>query len=263
MNCAQPQGMLSVIMPALNEELNIAQAIHDTFEAIDFFKINAEVIVVNDGSVDRTQSIIEEKITQYPIRLKVIRHVSPQGIGASFWDGVKHSAGDIVVLMPGDNEVLPKEILRYYSLLEHVDIVVPFVFNREIRSFLRKIVSSFFVSIINATFNVNFTYTNGTVIYRKSALKEISYRCSGFFYQTDILVRLAKRGFLFAQVPYKLGIRAGGGSTALTLRSLRKVIRGYLRLVRDIYFNKNESMQNVQFPEDSLTAKRRKELKLT
>ena len=256
MNCAQNNDFLSVIMPALNEESNISQAIQDTFEAIDFFKIKAEIIVVNDGSIDRTQGIVEEKIKEYPDRLKVIRHDNPQGIGASFWDGVGHAAGNVVVLIPGDNEVISSEVLRYYNLLEHVDMVVPFVFNKGVRSFFRRLLSSAFLFIINDTFNVNFNYTNGTVIYRKSILKEIPYHCGGFFYQTDILVRLVKKRYLYAQVPYKLRIRAGGRAKAVTLSSLCKVIKGYLRLVKDVYFNKVMSAQNAEFPEDSLTAKR-------
>jgi len=249
---------LTVIMPALNEEMNIGAAIDDTFAALEFYGIDGEIIVINDGSKDKTAELVNERIEKNKqLSLCLINHDKPQGIGASFWDGFEQSSGKLVVLIPGDNEVIPKEIFRYCALLEHVDIVVPFVFNRQVRSFFRRAISSLFVSIINITFNSNFIYTNGTVIYRKSVLKDICSHCPGFFYQTDILVRLSRKGYLFAQVPYKLGIRAGGGSTALTLRSLGKVIQGYLRLVKDIYFNQNKSKENVKFPEDSLTAKRR------
>lgn len=246
---------LTVIMPALNEEMNIGAALDDTFAALDFYGINGEIIVINDGSKDKTAELVNERIAKNKqLNLRLINHDKPLGIGASFWDGFERSSGKLVVLIPGDNEVIPKEILRYCSLLEQVDIVVPFVFNRQVRSFFRRVISSLFVSIINTTFNSSFIYTNGTVIYRKCVLREISYHCAGFFYQTDILVRLARKGYLYAQVPYKLGIRAGGGSTALTLRSLLKVIRGYLRLVRDIYFHKNKS---VEILPDCVTFKRR------
>lgn len=257
MSDEQVKNKLSVIMPALNEELNISNAIQSAFEALDFYGIEAEIIVINDGSKDRTQELIEEKIKEYPGRLRMIRHDAPRGIGASFWEGVDISTGNTIVMLPGDNENDPRETLRYYRLLDHVDMVIPFIFNREVRPMFRNILSLVYRFIINSTFFVNFTYTNGTVIYRKSILQKLTSRADGFFFQTDIIIRSVKNGYLFAQVPYKLGIRATGSSKALTFPSLYKVIRGYLRLVKDYYFNKDKKNSTQCYSDDSLTAIRR------
>lgn len=247
---------LTVIMPALNEEANIKSAIASTLQAFDAFRINGEIIVVDDGSADRTADLAAEKIKEDGRRIRIIRHQKPQGIGACFWEGVGLSEGDKVVMLPGDNENDPAEILRYYRLLEQVDMVVPFVFDRCSRPRFRNALSSVYRFIINATFPVNFNYTNGTILYRKSILRELDYHCRGFFFQTDILVRLAKKGYLFAEVPYKLGSRKSGVSKAVKLSSLWKVIKGYLRLVKDCYLIK-DSRNNRTFSKDSLTALRR------
>lgn len=247
---------LSVIVPALNEEANICDAISSIFKALAFFKIDGEIIIINDGSVDRTQLLIEEKVKEYPGRIRVIRHVMPKGIGASFWEGVDSAQGDAVVLFPGDNENDPQETLRYHKLLEHVDIIVPFVFNREARPLFRNILSFIFRFIINTTFLVNFNYTNGTILYRKSILKELTDRSEGFFFQTDILIRSVRKGYLFAEVPYKIGVRKNGISKAISFPSLWQVIAGYFKLVRDCYI-KNKWQQS-DYPSDSQTAARRK-----
>ena len=63
-------------------------------------------------------------------RVRLINHNTPQGIGASFWDGVDNASGDMVTMLPGDNENDPWEILRYIKLLEQVDMIIPFVFNK-------------------------------------------------------------------------------------------------------------------------------------
>lgn len=250
------KNKLSVIMPALNEELNISDAILNTLGAFDFFKINGEIIIVNDGSIDRTQALIEQNSKENPGRIHVIKHDKAKGIDASFWEGLQQAKGDIIVMLPGDNENDPLEIFRYYTLLEHVDIVVPFIFNREVRSSFRNILSFLYRFIINTTFLVNFNYTNGTILYRKSILEGLSHKSSGFFFQTDILIRAVKNGYLFAEVPYKLGVRKEGISKAISFPSLRLVIKGYLRLVRDFYFDKN-NRNTRQFSDDSLTALRR------
>lgn len=256
MNQNNTKDKVSVIMPALNEEANICDAIDATLGAFDFFKIEGEIIVVNDGSTDRTQDLIEQKMKEYPNKIFLIRHLKPKGIGASFWEGVDCSNGNIIVMLPGDNENDPQETLRYYMLLEHVDIVVPFIFNREARSLVRNFLSYVYRFIINTTFLVNFNYTNGTILYRKSLLKELPSRSQGFFFQTDILIRAVKKGYLFAEVPYKLGQRKIGKSKAVTFPSLLQVVRGYLRLVRDYYFRKDKAGIN-SFSSDSQTAQRR------
>lgn len=245
---------LTIIMPALNEEKNILSAIDDTISAFKELNIKGEIIVVNDGSTDSTAFAAGKKIEEHPNVVRMITHSAPKGIGASFWDGVDNARGEAVCMLPGDNENEPREILRYLCLLENVDIVIPFVFNKTSRSLSRNIISFLYRFIINSIFFISLNYTNGTVICRKSLLKSLNYRAGGFFYQTDILVRLIKQGYLFAEVPYRLRGRHSGKSKALRLGSFIKVVKGCLRLFADIYCKKEK--KEKKFTSDSLSLKR-------
>lgn len=242
-------------MPALNEEKNIYLAVTNTLKAFDEFKINGQIVVVNDGSIDKTEEIILS-LSKKDNRISLIKHSTPKGIGASFWDGVEAAAGDAVVMLPGDNENDPWETFRYAGLLNHVDVVIPFVFNRQVRSFFRNTLSCAYRFIINSTFGVNFNYTNGTILYRKSILSEINCKSIGFFFQTEILIKVAKMGYLFAEVPYRLGLRPEGVSKAVSFPSFLKVTRGYARLVKDIYFDGATKARRGKFSKDSQSAKR-------
>jgi len=245
---------ISVVMPALDEEKNILAAITNTLKAFDDFSINGEIIVINDGSTDKTEVIVKEtKSNDHRIRL--IRHTNPKGIGSSFWDGVDIAKGNAVCMLPGDNENDPWEIFRYHILLEHVDIVIPFMFNKEVRSLFRNVLSYIYRSIINSSFAINLNYTNGTVLYKKSLLEKLTSRVSGFFYQTDILIRLIKKGYLFAEVPYRIGMREGL-SKAVSFPSFLKVVKGYLCLLRDLRFSVNAGKNEGEFLSDTMTAKR-------
>lgn len=246
---------VSIIMPALNEQDNIVLAVKNALSAFDESKVNGEVIVINDGSKDKTEERVRALIDKDK-RIRLIAHDKPRGIGASFWSGVDNAQGGVVVLLPGDNEVDPWEILRYFKLLEHVDIVIPFVFNKQVRSLFRNGLSFIYRFIINTTFLVNFNYTNGTILYRKSILKELEFRSTSFFFQTDILVRIVKKGYLFAEVPYRLGVRKEGISKAVSFPSFLKVVRGYLRLVKDFHLTRNIK-ENKVFNTDSQTAIRK------
>lgn len=253
---ARPPGDLdvSVVMPALNEERNVREAIENVIRAFDDCAIRGELILVNDGSTDGTGEIVA-RLMQGDERIRMLRHETPRGIGGSFWDGVDNARADVVVMLPGDNENDPWEILRYIPLLGHVDIVIPFVFNREVRPLFRNAISYLFRFIVNTTFHTNFNYTNGTVLYRKSLLTELEYRSSSFFFQTDILIRTVKRGYLFAEVPYRLGMRREGLSKAVSFPSLRAVMAGYLRLVKD-YYGVTKSSRKSTFARDTRSAER-------
>ena len=227
-----PEISLTVVMPALNEEANIEAAVHATLGAFDRMGIKGELVVVDDGSTDQTGQRVR-RLMAGEERLRLLRHERPWGVGASFWDGVGQARGEFLCWLPGDNENDPGEIFRYFSLLQHVDFIVPFVYNRCVRSRFRNAISFLFRTIINTSFAVNFNYTNGTVMYRRRVLEELNYHCTSFLFTTDILVRLSRRGYLFAEVPYCLHQRSAGRSRALTFRSLTQVMAGYLRLFYD------------------------------
>ena len=252
---ANKKPSITIVMPALNEGKNILAAIDETLNALDYYAIKGEIIVVNDGSTDNTLNLVCTGMEKDG-RVKLINHEKPQGVGASFWDSVYQANGEIVTMFPGDNENDPLEALRYFALLEHVDIVIPFVFNREVRRWYRNILSLLYRLIINTTFRANFNYTNGTVLYRRSILDEFAPNSKGFFFQTEILIKAVKRGYLFAEVPYCLNRRNFGESKATSFPAFLAVAKGYLQLIRDIYFSKSRGQGKTPLSSESVSLKR-------
>lgn len=246
---------LTIAMPALDEEGNIAAALEACLQALDEFHIQGEILVINDGSRDSTGAIVESRRAR-DSRIRMLVHERPRGIGASFWDGVDAARGDTIVMLPGDNQNDPREILQYLGLLVHVDIVIPYVYNNSVRTLFRNALSYAYRFIVNTTFLVNFNYTNGTNLYRTSVLRELNRRSEGFFFQTDILIRLVKSGYLFAQVPYRLGVRQGGVSRATSFPSLVQVVRGYFQLLKDFYW-RGDLKSLAAFAPNSATQARR------
>lgn len=224
---------VSLIMPALNEEAGLEACVFNGFEGFERAGVRGEVVIVDDGSTDRTTEI-SRRLAASDERVRVVRHERCQGIGSSFWDGVSAARGEVVTFIPADGENDAFEILRYLPLLEEVDVVAPFVVNREVRPLARRFLSSLYVSIVAATTGVRLTYYNGTVLYRKSILSGITLRSRGFFYQTEILLKVLRRGYLHAEVPYLLSPRQGGKSKATTLKSLFDVARCYLATLGDL-----------------------------
>jgi glycosyltransferase involved in cell wall biosynthesis len=236
---------LSIIMPSLNEEKNIKNAIKQSFDAMNYYKIKGDIVVINDGSTDQTQKIVESIIKKNK-DVRIINHEKPMGIGFSFFDGVKYADNDVVVMFPGDNENDPHDALSFFPLLDKVDIIIPFIHNNEVRNTKRRFISLIYRFIINMSFGINCNYTNGTVFYKKCLLENITLNSSGFFYQAELLIKLIRKGYLFAEVPNFLSSREGGRSKATTLKSLFKVCKDYLHLFFEIHIKRIEKIKEYQ-----------------
>lgn len=246
---------LSIIMPCLNEEQNVSDAVQSTLSELDRYGINGELIIVNDGSTDRTEDIAR-KLQVDDKRIRIINHKTPQGIGASFWEGVQGAKNQFVTMFPGDNENDPSDALTYFYMANDVDIIVPFIQNVEVRSYARRIISSLYRFIINISFGTNLNYTNGTVIYNTSVLREMKLKSTGFFYQAEILITLIRIGYLYAETPHFLSQRNSGKTKALSIKSLLQVISGHLRLTWDIHIARKIGATDVKLHTDSATYRR-------
>jgi dolichol-phosphate mannosyltransferase len=246
---------LSVVIPCLNEESNVSATIHDTLQAFEHYGIDGNIVVVNDGSSDRTADVIAAWVERDD-RVSLLNHEYPKGVGASFWDGVKVATGDFVMMMPGDNENDPIDSLCYYYLTQDVDIIVPFIMNIEVRSKFRRIVSSLYRLVINLSFGLNLNYTNGTVIYNRHLLNNIDLKTTGFLYHSELLIKLIRGGYFYAETPHLLAVRGSGKSNALTLYSLGNVMSGYLRLMWEIHFTRREGRVNIKLNTKSVTYRR-------
>lgn len=248
---------LSIIIPSYNEELNIKNVIDSIIEYSIITNNLFEIIVIDDGSTDRTFEISSE-IAKKNCNIKVYKHDYNKGYGAAFWTGVLNAQGEYIVVIPGDGEGIVHETVYGIILLNDVDFVIPYIYNKENRSFSRRIISYLFTEIINLTFNTRLNYTNGSVIYKTSILRKIKLESRGFFFQTEILLRLIKSGYLYAEIPTFLSRRSTGVSKALSRLSLYNVVRDYLKTIYGIYIYKNYL---IDIDKESITFKKNKYLK--
>ena len=161
-----------------------------------------------------------------------------------------------MVFVPGDNENDARDFLRYFHLVNDVDIIIPFVMNIEVRSKFRRIVSSIYRLIINITFGMNLNYTNGNVIYNRKILSDIQLKTTGFFFQAELLIKLIRMGYFYAEAPHILSKRQIGKTKAITLSSLFNVIFSYCHLVWDIHLMRVEGRQRKTVNQNSVSNKR-------
>ena len=231
---------ITVIMPALNEERCLEPSAANVLAAFARFGLAGELLIVNDGSGDRTGAVAEELAGRHG-EIRVLHHATPRGIGAAFRSGLGHARGELIVYIPGDGEIDAAEILQYAHLMDKVEMVVPFVRNPEIRRRSRRLLSSCYTVIMGRTFGVSLKYLNGTVLYRTAILEGITLRNEGFLYQAELLIKAVRKGHRYAEVPYRQQPRLDGRSKSVTLRSLKTVLAGYLGMVAEIRLRRADS----------------------
>ena len=96
---------VTVVIPALNEEGNVGRLIQETFRVLPR-DILSEMIVIDDGSSDRTGDEIKSLISTHP-RLRYIRHSIRTGQSAAIRTGVLAARSPIIATMDGDGQKRP------------------------------------------------------------------------------------------------------------------------------------------------------------
>ena len=111
-----PLQLLSVVIPAQNEEGCIASTVEHLYVELRLHNLPHEIVVVDDGSTDGTWGILESLKAQIP-SLKPVQNPAPHGFGRAVSRGLDHMAGDAVVVMMADESDDCRDVVRYWKKL--------------------------------------------------------------------------------------------------------------------------------------------------
>ncbi|MEK6647387.1 MAG: glycosyltransferase family 2 protein, partial [Candidatus Firestonebacteria bacterium] len=98
------QYKLSIVVPAYNEEFNLASTIEAIFKANNKIGHLINILIVNDGSTDNTLQVADNLSLKYT-NIKVLHHKFSKGLGTAFTTALILSEGDFFCLIPGDNQI--------------------------------------------------------------------------------------------------------------------------------------------------------------
>ncbi|MBC8041407.1 MAG: glycosyltransferase family 2 protein [Opitutaceae bacterium] len=108
--------LYSVIIPARDEAESLPGTLRDIHHTFTAAGVPHEIVVVDDGSTDRTWSVLEGLKAAIPI-LTPIQNPGPHGFGRAIIYGLNHSRGDAVVIMMADASDSPHEATAYWRIL--------------------------------------------------------------------------------------------------------------------------------------------------
>jgi glycosyltransferase involved in cell wall biosynthesis len=128
---------LSVVLPAYNEEHVIAMTIHNVLIQLDRWGIDYEIIVINDGSKDRTAALVTEISAVHP-QVRLINHVTNQGYGAALVSGFAAASKGLTFFMDSDGQFAIEELRSFFSYIDTCDAVIGYRLNRQ-DTWMRKV----------------------------------------------------------------------------------------------------------------------------
>jgi dolichol-phosphate mannosyltransferase len=113
----EPLRLLSVVIPARDEEGCLAATVEHLHAELLARGIGHEIVVVDDGSTDRTWQVLEELETRIPA-LRPVRNDGEHGFGRAVVAGLEHSRGDAIVIMMADESDDCGDVVRYWDTLQ-------------------------------------------------------------------------------------------------------------------------------------------------
>lgn len=203
---------ISAFFPALNEEGTIAKLTQDLLSILDSNFEHREVIIINDGSTDKTKQIADELYKQNNGYVKVIHHAQSRGYGNALKAGFATAKCDLIFYTDGDNQFDMNDLHRALSLIDGNDIVVGYRQNRKDPKH-RLWLSKGYNLLVRILFGLKLRDIDCSFkLFKRTALEKISIESHGYFIDTEIMVKAKKQGLKIEEFGVKHLPRAFGVS---------------------------------------------------
>ena len=199
--------LLSVVIPARDEEGCVASTVEHLHIELRLRNVPHEIVVVDDGSTDRTWEILKELATRIP-NLLPTQNPGPHGFGRAVARGLSAMTGDAVVIMMADESDDCRDVVRYWQKLnEGYDCVFGSRFIKgggvidypKIKLFLNRL-ANFFLKVL-FRIKLNDT-TNAFKAYRREVIEGCQPLIAPHFNITvEIPLKAIVRGFTWTAIP--------------------------------------------------------------
>ena len=241
-------GLLSVLIPAHNEEGRIAATIRDIYGHLKAAGIVHEVLVVNDNSQDGTEQVLADLRKEIPT-LRYINNQPPNGFGFAIRAGLAAFKGDAVALVMADASDSPADLVAYYrKLQEGYDCVFGSRFIRGARvvdypwpKLVMNRLANFFIRVL---FWMSYNdVTNAFKMYRRSVIAGMEPLLAYHFNLTvELPLKAIVRGYTFAVLPTSWFNRTEG----ISKFKIKEMGSRYLFIVFYCYLEKYLSREDYR-----------------
>jgi len=222
--------LVSLIIPAYNEERTVGDVVESTAKIMDGLGLLYEIIVVDDGSTDKTKWA-----ASFPkCNVRVFSNRINHGKGYCIRKAVEYSKGNIIVTLDSDGEHKPEEIPSLLSpLFEGTDIVAGSRFlgaSQYVTTKLNLLGNYIFnIAILALTGQLVSDSQTGFRAIKKDVFKSLNLCSDRYDIETEITVKGLRNGFTFKEVPITVEKRRFDASKIHLLSDGKKILAAIIR----------------------------------
>ena len=239
---------LTLVIPCKNEEKHIGATLDTIVSAMAELQWSWEVLVMDDGSTDKTSEVVEQYRRENPhVPLRLHRNPKNLGLSTTYVDGAFLARGKYYRFVSGD-DAEPKEALTtILRTLGKADMIIPYHEQLTGKSFARLAVSKLYTFLVNLFSGNSIHYYNGSAVHlRYHVLRWHSY-AYGFGFQADFITRLLDLGASYLEVPVKARhTEKGAGASPFHLRNFVSTGHTLFEILRrriNLFFFKSQTPQ--------------------
>ena len=193
---------LSVIVPVYNEEKTVREIL-DKILRVD---VDKEIIIVDDGSTDKTKERLLEFAEDKAGQISIITHETNMGKGRAVRTALDYIKGDLAIIQDADLEYEPAEYIRLIDAIKTkgADVIYGsrFLGKRHVTSRLHRFANWVLTFLTNILYGSNLTdMPTCYKLFKTELLKNLKLSSNGFTIDAEITAKLLKRGIKIQEVP--------------------------------------------------------------
>lgn len=228
---------LSFVIPAYNEEPNVGEALRRASAVLGTLNLDYEILLVNDGSRDRTGEIAKSMVGEIP-NLRVVDNNPNRGYGGALKSGFYAAVKEWIAFAPSDNQFDVKQLRDLMREAKTAGIVTGYRAN-DADPFMRRVNRWGWNGLVQVLFGyMTRDIDCGFKLFRREILEHVTLNSDGAMVDTELLAGAQARGYKIVEVPLKHLPRTAGNPTGanarVILRAFRDLVRFRFRLWHEL-----------------------------
>lgn len=211
----KPKALTSIsfFFPCYNEAENVGSMIEQCVKVGEDYGIDYEVIVVDDGSRDKSPALVNQWSVKNP-RVKLVQHPQNYGYGAALRTGLKSAKKDLVFLTDGDNQFHLTDIEKLFSKIDSCDVVAGYRIVRQDKAH-RRLNGYLWTQLTKTLFGLKVRDVDCAFkLFRRKCLDGLELKSNQLLIHAEILARLKKKGCKIEEIGIPHYPRTAGKATA-------------------------------------------------
>lgn len=228
---------ISITIPAFNEEATIEQVVNEALKAVNKLTKNYEILLVDDGSKDKTGKIID-RLAKKNKHIRVIHHKKNKGFTGAMKSCLYNAKKHLVFLAPGDGQFDFDELSNFIEEVKGYDMAIGYKRNRE-KNFFRSLSSWMIYSLYKNLFDIPIKEISTVFIWRRRVIESIEIKSEdrGAMFLYEFFYKALKKKYKYVEVPITWQKRSGGKANGRNIRNIEKTLEAMFKLWWSVKLN--------------------------